>query len=107
MGPKLFPPNQIQPNQTKLISTQLYQPNPPNPTQTSPPDPTHQTKPTLPNPTQSTQRKHQVCQPKHQVCQPKHQIHQLKHQIPKTPKNLLPNIDLRCFVAKHFLSRIY
>ena len=24
-----------------------------------------------------------------------------------TPKNLLPNIDLRCFVAKQFLSRIY
>ena len=30
-----------------------------------------------------------------------------KNQIPKTPTNLLPNIDFRCFVAKQFSSRIY
>ena len=50
------------------------------------------------------------------ILQPKHEVRHLNQRsMPtktpstptKTPKILLPNIDLRCFVAKHFLSQIY
>ena len=54
-----------------------------------------------------------VRQPKHQVrhlnqknTQPKHQIHNLNQK--NTPMWILvPNIDLRCFVVRQLLSRIY
>ena len=45
----------------------------------------------------------QVHQPKHQVCQTKHQVRQTKYQVCE----FVFKIDLRCFVVRQFLSRIY